>query len=162
MLDSLKNKHYLCITELIINITLMKTKHFLLTLLLTLFAVGTWAQDEATDEPVIIIWLNDGNSQKVLFSEMPVVTYDNGVLMLKGEETELSWPLENVNKFTIGNAATGIRDVKTADLDLLSDKLTVYDLNGRLVKKNVKSLSELPKGVYVIENGSVTTKVVRK
>lgn len=140
----------------------MKTKHFLLTLLLTLFAVGTWAQDEATDEPVIIIWLNDGNSQKVLFSEMPVVTYDNGVLMLKGEETELSWPLENVNKFTIGNAATGIRDVKTADLDLLSDKLTVYDLNGRLVKKNVKSLSELPKGVYVIENGSVTTKVVRK
>ena len=140
----------------------MKTKHFLLTLLLTLFAVGTWAQDEATDEPVIIIWLNDGNSQKVLFSEMPVVTYDNGVLMLKGEETELSWPLENVNKFTIGNAATGIRDVKTADLDLLSDKLTVYDLNGRLVKKNVKSLSELPKGVYVIENGRVTTKVVRK
>ena len=140
----------------------MKTKHFLLTLLLTLFAVGTWAQDEATDEPVIIIWLNDGNSQKVLFSEMPVVTYDNDVLMLKGEETELSWSLENVNKFTIGNAATGIRDVKTADLDLLSDKLTVYDLNGRLVKKNVKSLSELPKGVYVIENGSVTTKVVRK
>ena len=140
----------------------MKTKHFLLTLLLTLFAVGTWAQDEATDEPVIIIWLNDGNSQKVLFSEMPVVTYDNGVLMLKGEETELSWSLENVNKFTIGNAASGIRDVKTADLDLLSDKLTVYDLNGRLVKKNVKSLSELPKGVYVIENGSVTTKVVRK
>lgn len=140
----------------------MKTKHFLLTLLLTLFAVGTWAQDEATDEPVIIIWLNDGNSQKVLFSEMPVVTYDNGVLMLKGEETELSWSLENVNKFTIGNAATGIRDVKTADLDLLSDKLTVYDLNGRLVKKNVKSLSELPKGVYLIKNGSVTTKVVRK
>ena len=60
----------------------MKTKHFLLTLLLTLFAVGTWAQDEATDEPVIIIWLNDGNSQKVLFSEMPVVTYDNGVKRL--------------------------------------------------------------------------------
>ncbi len=140
----------------------MKTKHFLLTLLLTLFAVGTWAQDEATDEPVIIIWLNDGNSQKVLFSEMPVVTYDNGVLMLKGEETELSWSLENVNKFTIGNAATGIRDVKTADLDLLSDKLTVYDLNGRLLEKNVKSLSELPKGVYIIKNGSVTTKVVRK
>ncbi len=140
----------------------MKTKNFLLTLLLTLFAMGTWAQGEAADEPVIIIWLNDGNSQQVLFDEMPVVTYDNGVLMLKGEETELSWPLENVNKFTFGNAGTGVRDVKTADLDLLSDQLTVYDLNGRLVKKNVKSLSELPKGVYVIENGSVTTKVVRK
>ena len=137
-------------------------KKTILTLLLTFFAVGTWAQDETASDPAIIIWLNDGNKAQVLFSEMPVVTYDNGVLMLKGEETELSWPLENVNKFTIGNAATGIRDVKTADLDLLSDKLTVYDLNGRLVKKDVKSLSELPKGVYVIENGSVTTKVVRK
>lgn len=137
-------------------------KKIILTLLLTLFAVGTWAQDATASEPAIIIWLNDGNKAQVLFSEMPVVTYDNGVLMLKGEETELSWPLENVNKFTIGNTGTGIRNVKTTDLDLLSDKLTVYDLNGRLVKQNIKSLSELPKGVYVIKNGSVTTKVVRK
>ena len=140
----------------------MKTKQFLLTLFLAFFTVGAWAQDEAADDPVIIIWLNDGNKAQVLFNEMPVVTYDNGVLMLKGEETELSWPLENVNKFTIGNAGTGIRDVKTADLDLLSDQQTVYDLNGRLLEKNVKSLSELPKGVYIIKNGQVTTKVVRK
>ena len=137
-------------------------KKTILTLLLTFFAVGTWAQDETASEPAIIIWLNDGNKAQVLFSEMPVVTYDNGVLMLKGEETELSWPLENVNKFTIGNTGTGIRNVKTADLDLLSDKLTVYDLNGRLVQKDLKSLSELPKGVYIIKDGSVTTKVVRK
>lgn len=137
-------------------------KKTILTLLLTFFAVGTWAQDETASEPAIIIWLNDGNKAQVLFSEMPVVTYDNGVLMLKGEETELSWPLENVNKFTIGNTGTGIRNVKTADLDLLSDKLTVYDLDGRLVQKDLKSLSELPKGVYIIKDGSVTTKVVRK
>ena len=137
-------------------------KKTILTLLLIFFAVGTWAQDETASEPAIIIWLNDGNKAQVLFSEMPVVTYDNGVLMLKGEETELSWPLENVNKFTIGNTGTGIRNVKTADLDLLSDKLTVYDLNGRLVQKDLKSLSELPKGVYIIKDGSVTTKVVRK
>ena len=137
-------------------------KKTILTLLLTFFAVGTWAQDETASEPAIIIWLNDGNKAQVLFSEMPVVTYDNGVLMLKGEETELSWPLENVNKFTIGNVGTGIRNVKTADLDLLSDKLTVYDLDGRLVQKDLKSLSELPKGVYIIKDGSVTTKVVRK
>lgn len=137
-------------------------KKTILTLLLTFFAVGTWAQDETASDPAIIIWLNDGNKAQVLFSEMPVVTYDNGVLMLKGEETELSWPLENVNKFTIGNAGTGIRNVKAADLDLLSDKLTVYDLNGRLVQKDLKSLSELPKGVYIIKDGSVTTKVVRK
>lgn len=141
----------------------MKAIKILLSLLLTLFAVSTWAQnEEPSREPVIIIWLNDGSKTEVLFDEMPVVTYDNGVLMLKGEETELSWPLENVNKFTFSNVSTGIRNVKIADLDILSDGSVAYDLNGRVVRQNLKTLSELPKGVYLIKNGSVTTKVVRK
>ena len=134
----------------------------ILTLLLTLFTLGTWAQDEAAKDPVIVIWLNDGNSQQVLFDEMPVFTFDNGTMTLKGEETELSWPLENLDKFTFGYVSTGIRDVKTTGLDILSDNCVAYDLKGRVVKQNLKSLSELPKGVYIIKNGRVTTKVVRK
>ena len=134
----------------------------ILTLLLTLFTLGTWAQDEAAKDPVIVIWLNDGNSQQVLFDEMPVFTFDNGAMTLKGEETELSWPLENLDKFTFGYVSTGIRDVKTTGLDILSDNCVAYDLKGRVVKQNLKSLSELPKGVYIIKNGRVTTKVVRK
>ena len=134
----------------------------ILTLLLTLFTLGTWAQDEAAKDPVIVIWLNDGNSQQVLFDEMPVFTFDNGAMTLKGEETELSWPLENLNKFTFGYVSTGIRDVKTTGLDILSDNCVAYDLKGRVVRQNLKSLSELPKGVYIIKNGRVTTKVVRK
>ena len=141
----------------------MKANKILLTLLLTLFAVSTWAQDEEPSrDPVIIIWLNDGNKTEVLFDEMPVFTYDNGVMTLKGEDTELSWPLENLNKFTFSNVSTGIRNVKIADLDILSDGSVAYDLNGRVVRQNLKSLSELPKGVYLIKNGSVTTKGVRK
>ena len=134
----------------------------ILTLLLTLFTLGTWAQDEAAKDPVIVIWLNDGNSQQVLFDEMPVFTFDNGTMTLKGEETELSWPLENLNKFTFGYVSTGIGDVNTTGLDILSDICVAYDLKGRVVKQNLKSLSELPKGVYIIKNGRVTTKVVRK
>lgn len=140
----------------------MKANKILLTLLLTLFAASTWAQDEAASEPVILIWLNDGSKTEVLFDEMPVFTYDNGVMTLKGEETELSWPLENLNKFTFSNVSTGIRNVKATDLDILSDGCVAYDLNGRVVRQNLKSLSELPKGVYLIKNGNVTTKVVRK
>ena len=134
----------------------------ILTLLLTLFTLGTWAQDEAAKDPMIVIWLNDGNKTEVLFDEMPVFSFDNGVMTLKGETTEMSWPLEKLDKFTFGYLATGIRDVKTTDLDILSDQMAVYDLNGRLIRQNLKSLSELPKGVYIIKNGRVTTKVVRK
>ena len=38
----------------------------------------------------------------------------------------------------------------------------VYDMNGKLIRKHVKSLSELPKGTYIVDDGSVTTKVVRR
>ena len=82
-------------------------------------------------------------------------------MVLKGEVTEMSWPLENLNKFTFGYVSTGIRSVTTG-LDILSDQMSVYDLNGKMVKKQIRSLSELPKGVYIIKNGRVTTKVVRK
>ena len=132
-------------------------------LLAVLSSAGAWAQDEETAyDPVIVIWLSDGSNQQVLFDEMPEFTFDNGVMTLKGEVTEMTWPLENLDKFTFSYVNTGIRNVKTTDLDILSDKMDVYDLNGRLVRQNIKSLSELPKGVYIIKNGRVTTKVVRK
>lgn len=132
-----------------------------------LFAVlcsaASWAQDEEPAyDPVIIIWLHDGSNQQVLFDEMPEFTLDNGVMTLKGEVTEMSWPLENLDKFTFGYVSTGIRSVKASDLDLISDQMSVYDLSGKMVKKQISSLSELPKGVYIIKNGRVTTKVVRK
>ena len=63
---------------------------------------------------------------------------------------------------TFENVSTGIRDVKATGLDILSDQMTVYDLSGKVVKKQIKSLSELPKGVYIVKDGSVTIKVVRK
>lgn len=147
----------------------MKKKNNLLArtamvlLLAALSSVGAWAQDEEpTYNPVIVISLNDGSNQQVLFDEMPEFTLDNGVMALKGETVEMSWPLENLNKFTFGYVSTGIRSVKATGLDILSDQMSVYDLNGKMVKKQIHSLSELPKGVYIIKNGRVTTKVVRK
>ena len=147
----------------------MKRKNNLLArtamvlLLAALSSVGAWAQDEEpTYNPVIVISLNDGSNQQVLFDEMPEFTLDNGVMALKGETVEMSWPLENLNKFTFGYVSTGIRSVKATGLDILSDQMSVYDLNGKMVKKQIHSLSELPKGVYIISNGRVTTKVVRK
>lgn len=147
----------------------MKKKNNLLArtammlLLAVLCSTGAWAQhEEPAYNPVIIILLNDGSNQQVLFDEMPEFTLDNGVMALKGETVEMSWPLENLNKFTFGYVSTGIRSVKATGLDILSDQMSVYDLNGKMVKKQIHSLSELPKGVYIIKNGRVTTKVVRK
>ena len=143
----------------------MKSKNYILVraavaLLLTLLSsTGAWA-----DDAKIIVWLNDGNKSEVLFADMPELTYADGYVSITSNSpsTTLSWPIENLQKLTFENLNTAIRDVKAIGLDLLSEKFDAYDLSGKMVKKQIKSLSELPKGVYIVKDGDVTIKVVRK
>lgn len=139
-------------------------KKIIFTLLLTLLTVGSWA-----DDAKIIVWLNDGNKTEILFNEMPEFLYADGNISLQNGSTTLSWPLSNLQKFTfedivssVPTVPTDIKEVKKATLDLLSDHCSVYDLNGKLIRKQIKSLSELPKGVYIVKDGNVSIKVVRK
>lgn len=143
----------------------MKSKNNLLartamTLLLAVFSsIGVWA-----DDAKIIVWLNDGNKSEVLFADFPELTYADGYVSISSNSpsTTLSWPIEKLQKLTFENSITAIRDVKATGLDLLSDRFDAYDLSGKLVKKQIKSLSELPRGEYIVKDGRVTIKVVRK
>ena len=143
----------------------MKSKNYILvraavTLLLTLLSsTGAWA-----DDAKIIVWLNDGNKSEVLFADMPELTYADGYVSITSNSpsTTLSWPIENLQKLTFENVNTAIRDVKATGLDLLSDHFDAYDLSGKLVKKGIKSISELPLGTYIIKDGSTTIKLQRK
>ena len=131
---------------------------------MTLLLVVLCSTGARAEEGKIIVWLNDGTTVPVLFSDMPEFTYADGMITLQSNSpsTALSWPIENLQKFTFEGISTTIRDVKATGLDIESDNMTVYDLSGRMVRQNVKSLSELPKGVYIVKNGRVTIKVVRK
>ena len=120
---------------------------------------GAWA-----DSGKIIVWMNDGSTVPVLFSDMPEFSYADGYVTLQSTNpsTALSWPIESLQKLTFENIATGIKDVKATGLDIMSENATAYDTDGRIVKTGLKSLSELPKGVFIIKDGDVTTKVIRK
>lgn len=129
---------------------------FLLMFLLT--SSMAWAEDGQ-----MTVWLSGDKTVQVLFSEMPEITYTDGNVTLKGTTTELTWPIEDVKRLTFNDDdATDIEDVAAAGLDILSDSYDAYDLGGKLVKRQVKSLSELPAGKYILKNGSVTIKVLRK
>ena len=141
-----------------------KTNLFARTAMTLFLAVlcssGAWAQEKAKG---IVIWLNDGNQSKVLFADMPELTYADGMVSLttSSPSTTLSWPIETVQKMTFEDVETAIRDVKATGLDLLSDQFDAYDLGGKLIRKDVKSISELPLGTYIIKDGSTTIKVQR-
>ena len=135
------------------------TRAAMTLLLVMLCSIGVRAEDAK-----IIIWLNDGNKSEVLFADMPELTYADGYINLQSNSpsTTFSWPIENVQKLTFENVNTAIRDVKATGLDLLSDHFDAYDLSGKLVRKGIKSISELPLGTYIIKDGNVTLKVQRK
>lgn len=110
----------------------------------------------------IIVWLNDGSKSEVLFANMPEFVYQDGNITMKSSTTELSWPLTKLQKLTFEDLETGIRDIEAMGLDLYSDHFDAYDISGKLIRKGAKSLSELPAGTYIVKDGSVTIKVVRK
>lgn len=117
------------------------------------------------EDSKIIVWLNDGSQTEVKFTDMPVFEYADGVLTLKSETTDMSWPLSQLNKFTFEAMAplpTDIKDLKTTPKLDITKGCAVYDLNGRLIRQQVNSLSELPAGVYIVKDGNVSIKVVRR
>ena len=135
-------------------------KQTILTLLFTLLTVNLWA-----DDAKIIVWLNDGNKTEILFNQMPEFLYQDGNVSLQNGSTTMSWPLTNLHKFTfeaLETIPTDVTDIKTAAKLDISKGCAVYDLNGRLLREQINSLSELPAGTYILKDGSVTTKVVRR
>ena len=137
----------------------MKPRHAILTLLLTLMEVGAWAGDAK-----IVVWQKDGAKTEILFNRKPEFQYQDGNVSLQNGGTTLSWRLADLRKLTFEDieAPNGIDEIKTdAKLDIVRG-CAVYDLSGRLVKRQIRSLSELPKGTYILKDCSVTTKVVRR
>lgn len=141
----------------------MKTNQLIPTCLLTLIGLSAWAGNSK-----IIVWQKGGGTTEILFNQMPEFLYDNGNVSLENGDTQLSWPLSSLEKFTFENVEpsdpslpTKVKEVEQPKLDIAKG-CAVYDLNGRLVKKQIRSLSELPKGTYILNDGYVTTKVVRK
>ena len=137
----------------------MKPRHAILTLLLTLTGVGAWAGDAK-----IVVWQKDGAKTEILFNRKPEFQYQDGNVSLQNGGTTLSWRLADLRKLTFEDieAPNGIDEKKSdAKLDIVRG-CAVYDLSGRLVKRQIRSLSELPKGTYILKDGSVTTKVVRR
>ena len=144
----------------------MKTKKTILTLLLTILTMGVWAQETA--DAKIIVWQKAGTKTEILFNKMPEFLYADGNVFVQNGGTTLSWPLSTLDKFTfedieqsVPTIPTDVKDVPEPKLDIVNG-CAVYDLSGKLVKTKIRSLSELPKGTFILKDGSVTTKVVKR
>ena len=135
------------------------------TMLLLLMALGMGAWAQSAGDAKIIVWQKDGSKTEILFNQMPEFQYQDGSVSLQNGSTTLSWSLSQLQKFTFEAAEslpTGIKDVQAGSRLDIAKGCAVYDLSGRLIKEQIRSLSELPAGTYIVKDGSVTTKVVKR
>ena len=151
----------------------------LLLLLMVLFATSL----AKADDKVLQILLSDGQVVSINLNEEPRTTYKDGNLVITTTKNTITYPLEQVKKFTYSSIATGIeashqlgvafsKDGETLTFTGLkpNTKVTLYNVSGQLLKtidskdskKVVVSASQFPFGVYVVKVNGGTYKIMKR
>jgi hypothetical protein len=150
---------------------------FLLVTLLS-FVSAVKAEDR-----VLQVWKSDGTVVSFNLDEVPVTTYSDGNLVIKTTKTTVTYPLEQVRKYTYSSVTDALSAPKSESATLSQDgetltftglksqtQISVYNVSGQLVRtlkarglgKTTVSVANLPVGVYVVKVNGVTYKITKR
>lgn len=100
------------------------------------------------------------------FEETPKVTFSGETLIVNAETTTVEFPFEEIEKITFTDGVTGIESIRVNEKNAM---VTIHDISGRLVRKYKPQeesvsvdLSPLPSGIYVVNDGKRTYKVMKR
>lgn len=153
--------------------------HPVVVLLLALL----WPSAVKADDMVLRVWQADGKVMNIKLSEEPVTTYADGKLIITTTRTTVTFPLEQVVKYTYSDGTDGISSPAAMSSEVSADGETItfkglkpgtavslYTVAGQLVStvtsngpaKTVVSVSQLPVGVYVVKTNGITYKITKR
>ena len=134
------------------------------------------------DDLVLQVWQADGKVMNISLNEQPVTTYSDGQLIIRTTKTTVTFPLEQVVKYTYADAS-GISSPESVGSKMSADGETItftglkantpvylYTVAGQLVNtviatgqsKTVVSVSKFPVGVYVVKANDMTFKITKR
>lgn len=151
------------------------------TILLLCFCFSAFAEEAKTQ---LIVWAKNETKVAYALDKKPQINFTDTTLIISVEDVEVSYPLDEMLRFTYGEAPeTGILDLQTEESQFYFDgtyllfpslsagtKVSLYTLGGALVfTKTVSTngeyafpLSNLSQGVYVVNVNGVTYKILKK
>lgn len=152
-------------------------KNYLLLLFLSLVSIVAKADDQ-----VLQIWQSDGKVMTIKLSEEPKTSYVDGNLVIKTTKTTITFPLEEVRKFTYADGEDigthiAMRSEVSADGETLTFKdlksntsIYLYNAAGQLLRtiksdktnKATVSVSRFPIGVYIVKVNGITYKITKR
>ena len=131
-------------------------KHPLLLSLILAASLAVPASLSAADPVKMVVWQTDGNQTVLPLTDKPKVTCSDTVVVIKTDCVEVNYPLKKLRKFTF-EIPTSVHMLQAAP-----QERAVYDINGRLVTQEFDTFDDLPSGIYIVRDGSVTYKVMRR
>ena len=150
-----------------------------LLLVVALFA----ASAVKAEDRVLQVWKADGTIVSFSLNEVPVTTYADGNLVIKTTKTTVTYPLEQVKKYTYSSVTDALSAPKSESATLSKDgetltfsglkpqtPISIYNVSGQLVRtlkarglgNTTVSVANLPVGVYVVKVNGVTYKITKR
>lgn len=113
---------------------------------------------------------NTGAVVSYMFTEKPVVTYDIDALVITTDSAKVEYPLADLEKITFDDIESSVDVIKATGI---GGDMTIYIYNAQGKEiKNIKAseamsipelkLEELERGVYIVKQGNISYKIVRK
>lgn len=163
----------------------MKRNHYswrmLLAVSLFLFAGHPLSAEEKT---MLVVWAKDSVKVAYALNEKPKISFTDTTLVISVKDAEVSYPLEDMLRFTYGDASeANILDIHAGESLFLLDgnsllfpslavgtTVSLHALDGTLFfTKSVSTagyyafpLSALSSGVYMVNVNGVTYKIVKR
>lgn len=156
-------------------------KQRLILFLLSLFALGAWAQQTG---PRLVVWQKNGEKVYFQLDDLPETTFEDGLLVIKCQgQAAVQYQLENVLRYTYENVVSAIDlqpNERSVMLNRQGDTVTLQNLpagtiarlyaaNGALLETAeansgqplTLSVSQRPAGVYLVKVGNQTIKLLK-
>lgn len=155
-------------------------KHLLVFILLLLPFSMVIAED--TDSR-LVVWKTDGSKIVYSLSQQPKTTFTSEGVVITTSTVSVTYPLEQIVKYTYEGIASGIESVTNDGGVLISQDgynfrfcnlkentlVQVYSVNGSLIsthknegKQIIISLGDHTNGVYIIKVGDTSYKVIKR
>lgn len=140
----------------------MKTK--ILLALLSLTAASAAATD------ALQISSKSGEVVTYAFAQRPVVTYRDDIMVIATPQTTMEYPLADLLGLTFVETTDAIEQVTLSPGTDATSAVVVYNLAGQVVARYDVALGgrasfstqSLDAGTYVVKNGNVTYKIIKK
>lgn len=132
----------------------------------------------------LIVKTIDGNSQTIALSTQPRITIKDGSLIISTNGTEISFPLQSVDKYSFSETGdSGIKQVDKQDTPFRLDNdriifnqsessrtVMFYSVSGMLLKSftiepgpgGYFDISMLSPGIYMVRVNDITFKIAKK